>query len=62
MSDALTDPPVFKRGARVRDRWWPWRGGIVARRVRQFLHVRWTDTGEVWIYDRAHQQFLEAAQ
>lgn len=39
------------------DRWWPWRFGRVIKQTKTRIHVRWFD-GEVWKYDRQHQQFL----
>lgn len=45
-------------GAHVYDRWWPWRVGIVRAVLKTRVKV---DYGtEVWTYDRAHMQFLEA--
>lgn len=51
--------PTMNRARYVRDRWWPYRTGEVIKRKMSRLWVRWTDNGEVWEYDRAHQQFLE---
>lgn len=43
----------------VRDRWWPWRIGVVSKRSKTRTHVTWLD-GEVWNYDRPHARFLVA--
>lgn len=48
----------LKQRTRVFDRWWPYRYGVVIKRLKTRLHVRWSD-GEVWNYDRPHMQFLE---
>lgn len=51
-------PPVGVLVAEVvYDRWWPWRLGVVAKRTKTIVRVRWSD-GETWKYDRAHRQFL----
>lgn len=44
----------------VYDRWWPWRRGRIVGKGLTVVRVRWSD-GEEWTYDKAHQQFLEAA-
>jgi hypothetical protein len=41
----------------VVDRWWPYRVGMIVRRLKTRLHVRWSN-GEIWRYDAAHTQFL----
>lgn len=48
----------LKQRAVVYDRWWPYRRGVVIKRLKTRLHVQWSD-GEVWKYDRPHMQFLE---
>lgn len=50
--------PELQPNAKVFDRWWPDRLGIVEKRLKTRLHVRWSD-GELWRYDVAHAQFLE---
>jgi hypothetical protein len=64
MDGAPVTAAVTKRGLRpdltgaVIDRWWPHRVGVVVRRLKTRLHVRWLD-GEIWSYDTAHTQFLK---
>jgi len=48
----------LKLRARVFDRWWPYRYGVVIKVLKTRLRVQWSD-GEVWSYDRPHMQFLE---
>lgn len=48
------------RGQHVYDRWWPWRLGVIVKCGKASVCVRWSD-GDVWRYDSAHLQFLEAA-
>lgn len=55
----MTRPAEIPVGAGVFDRWWPHRLGIVTRQSKTRTHVAWSD-GEVWRYDAAHRQFLEA--
>lgn len=49
----------WKVRMRVYDRWWSWRTGTITRIYKTRIHVKWHDTGEYWIYDHAHEQFLE---
>lgn len=49
---------MFRCKQKVYDRWWPYRPGKVIKVLKTRIHVRWFD-GEVWSYDKAHQQFLE---
>jgi hypothetical protein len=42
----------------VHDRYWPWRLGIVIRKLKTVVHVRWSG-GDVWAYDMPHSKFLE---
>lgn len=56
LNAAKTGKRRFKLLNRVYDRWWPWNIGRVVR--TKPLRVKWSD-GTSWIYDRAHQQFLE---
>ena len=49
----------MKVGARVCDRWWPLRVGVVRRVLKTRVHVEWLDGGR-WVYDAAHLRFLEA--
>jgi hypothetical protein len=49
---------MLKRKQRVYDRWWRYRHGVVVKILKTRIHVRWSD-GEIWSYDKAHQQFLE---
>ncbi len=48
---------VFQVGDAVYDRWWPWLTGCVVKVNKTSLYVQ--GNGQVWRYDRAHQQFLE---
>lgn len=50
----------LKCRTRVFDRWWPYRHGVVIKRLKTRLRVQWSD-GEVWTYDQPHMQFLEKA-
>lgn len=52
---------IWRVGKRVRDRWWPWRLGIIRFVGKTRVRVEWQDTREVWSYDHSHLQFLEAA-
>lgn len=42
----------------VYDYWWPWRIGIIIKKTRYRLHIKWCD-GEIWAYDSAHVKFLK---
>jgi len=55
----MSRPIRWNVGMRVYDRWWPWRMGKIVRVLKTRIRVEWSDTGEYWSYDRAHQQFLE---
>lgn len=45
-------------GMTVCDRWWPIRKGIITRQTNSTLYVEWCD-GSTWLYDKAHEQFLQ---
>lgn len=55
---------TFTVGMKVRDRWWPWRLGIVRKVTKTTVRVQWVSgTPGVWTdtFDLAHQKFLEDA-
>lgn len=48
----------LKQRTVVLDRWWPYRRGVIVKRLKTRLRVQWSD-GEIWTYDLPHMQFLE---
>jgi hypothetical protein len=46
-----------KQGQHVIDAWWHTRAGRIVQVLKTRLRVRWSD-GQVWTYDKPHQQFL----
>lgn len=49
---------TFKLHDKVYDRWWPWKHGIIVKKLKTVLYVSFS--GEVPVrYDKSHFQFLE---
>ncbi len=49
----------FKIAEAVYDRWWFWRSGIIIKKFKNTLHIKWLG-GKIAIYDREHVEiFLE---